>query len=217
MRPNAGQLARRDPALAALFGVIAAVGTPQNFGADFGDDYGDDYGDDDYGEEFAAEFGAAAAAPKRKPHPKAVAAWQHPKNRRLMLLDPNMGSTKKIERYTFSISTPVIVGTPSAFSITNNPDTTIRPQRVTMAVPTVGFILISEIKVANVSVTVGGVLDAFQFSPLAVGQSLDMPTLSPANRVSVIGNYTGFIAPGLVVGSTFTFAVSFTGPSNLAG
>lgn len=241
MRPNAGMLARRDPALAALFGIVAAAGTSPDFGsdgADFGAEFGDDYGDD-YGSDFGAEFGAAVAeaahqmvargagrhAMAKVPPPPAhlVAAWHKNQARQLagahraMLLDPNEGSSKKIERFTFSISTALVVGTASSFTITNNPDTTIRPQRVTMAVPTVGFVLISEIKVANVSVTVGGVLDAFQFSPLAVGQALDMPTLSPANRVSVIGNYTGFIAPGLIVGSTFTFAVSFTGPSNLAG
>jgi hypothetical protein len=72
-----------------------------------------------------------------------------------------------------------------------------------------------EIKVANVSVTVGGTQDAFDYSAIGVEQSLDMPTLSPANRATVLGNYTGFVPPGYVALAAYTFCASFKGPAQI--
>jgi hypothetical protein len=45
--------------------------------------------------------------------------------------------------------------------------------------------------------------------------SLDMPTLSPANRATVLGFYTGFIPPGFVLGAAYTFVASFKGPATI--
>ncbi len=44
-----------------------------------------------------------------------------------------------------------------------------------------------------------------------------VPTLDPANRVAVLGNYTGYVPPGMVLGATGYFTVTFKGPSSLAG
>lgn len=219
----------RDPALAAMVGAFSGT-------ADFGmdeDDFGDDdFGDedDDYGAEFAAEFGDdddfGAGPPRLRGRPSQAAlirAWKK-KNamrrrtqRRNRVLEPNKGSSVKVEKYTFSIAEAITLGTASTFTtLTGQPDTTIRPQRVTMNAPSPLYAFIQEIKVANVSVSVGsGVEDAFNYSAQGVGQSLDMPTLSPANRATVFGTYTGFVPPGFVGGTASFFTVSFKGPSSI--
>lgn len=211
MRPTSKQLAMRDPALAALLGVHSAPGA--DFGAEFGDEYGVDYNP------WGAEFGDDPKAPITPGQAQAAVAMvrsqQSASARRNALLEPNKGSSVKVERYTFSVNQTLTLGTAVALNASNQPDTTIRPQRVTMNAPSSGFCTIDNIKVANVSVTVGGTLDAFQFSPIAVGQHLDMPTLSPSNRASFAGNYSGFTPPGYVAAASYVFAMSLTGPATV--
>lgn len=236
MRPNSRQLAMRDPALAAIMGAI----TGTNFGVEprrggrsvssFGDEYGDDpFGADDvgddygaeFGDDYGAEFGAAALA---RPTPAAAAAAWRAKRaqmaataRRGRILEPNKGSAVKVEKYAFSISQTITLGTAVSFTtLTGQPDTTIRPQRVSMNAPSPMFAFVQEIKVANVSVTIGsGLEDAWNYNALGVGQALDMPTLSPANRATVLGSYSGFVPPGFVGGTSTTFSVTFKGPSSI--
>lgn len=236
MRPNSKSLALRDPALAALVGVIAGA----NFGSDFGvevDDenypgvyedgpqFGVEFGND-YGVDFGYDFGADAApgAIVAAPTPSSqqlLQMWQSNKakaahsSRRGMLLEPNKGSSVKVERYAFAINQTLTLGLAATLAMSGQPDTNIRPQRVTMNAPQPGFATINEIKVANVSVTVGGISDAFDYNALGVGQTLDMPTLSPANRASVLGSYTGFVPPGFIGGSAYLFAASFKGPASI--
>lgn len=205
MNPKASQLAMRDPALAAFVGAI---------GADFGGEFGDEL-DTDYGFEFGAD-GAAPAIPAPTPS-QAMQAWQaHSMQRlrtqqRVAKLEPNKGSAVKVERYTFSVNQTLTLGTSATISMSGNPDVNIRPQRVTVNAPTPGFATIDNIKVANVSVLVGGSADAYIYNPNAVGMSLDLPTLSPANRASVTGSYGGLVPPGFVGGSSFALSASFTG------
>jgi len=235
MRPNASILAMRDPALAAILGAFSGG----NFGSersrshagqadfgdedDFGDDMGDDVGDDagaEFGDDYGAEFGAAAVV-RRPTQAAMIRAWRARRaanrrtHRRELLLEPNKGSTQKVERYSFSVNQALVLGTAAAIVASGNPDTTIRPQRVTMNAPTMGFATVTEIKVANVAVTVGGIGDAFEYSPVGVGMSLDMPTLSPANRATVLGFYTGFVPPGFVLAAPYTFVASFKGPASI--
>jgi hypothetical protein len=183
------------------------------FGYEFGYEFGDDYGD-----VYGAEAAGAAAVP-----PPSVAAklWAKHRqdtaasDRRARLIEPNKGSKIKVERYAFAINQTLALGTAVALSASGQPDTNIRPQRVTMNAPAPGFCTVSEIKVANVSVTVGGTQDAFDFSSLGVGQSLDMPTLTPANRATVLGNYTGFVPVGYNNAQAYTFCCSFKGPASI--
>lgn len=228
MRPNANQLAMRDPALAALLGVVALAGSHgSDFGADFGSDFGDDDDmgdDDDYGDEdddYGADFGAAprvsqSALVKLARQRQASLARA---NKRKRLINPNAGSALKIEKYAFTISQAITLGTAAAFTtLTGQPDTTIRPQRVSMNAPTPMYAFVQEIKVANVSVTIGtGLEDAYNYNANGVGQQLDMPTLSPANKATVLGSYTGYIPPGFVGATATYFSVSFRGPSTIAG
>ena len=217
--PNSKALALRDPALAVLMGAID--------GSDFGIESGSDFGteDDEYfGYEFGTDYGADApgAAMVAAPPPHVAAALWHKHvqktsntDRRRRMLEPNSGSDIKVERYGFSINQTLVLGVAAAIVASGQPDTNIRPQRVSMNAPSPGFATISEIKVANVSVTVGGIADAFEYNANGVGQSLDLPTLSPANRATVLGNYTGFVPPGFVGGASYLFAISFKGPASI--
>jgi len=216
MRPNSKVLALRDPAAAALVGAINGA----DFGSDeYGDDYGYDFGDD-YA--FAADPSPVAIAkPVAPPAHVAAQLWAAHKKKtahtesRQRLIEPNKGSAVKIERYSFAINQTLTLGTAVALNMSGQPDTNIRPQRVTMNAPSPGFATVAEIKVANVSVTVGGTSDAWDYNSLGVGQSLDMPTLTPANRATVLGNYSGFVPPGFVGGSAYTFCCSFKGPASI--
>lgn len=227
MRPNARQLAMRDPALAILMGAHSPAdfgSEDDSFAGEFGDDWGLDedlfegeFGDDD---DWGADFGAAALA---KPTPaKVQAVWkkhattQARAQKRALILEPNKGSAVKVERYSFSIDQDIVLGTAVDINMTGQPDTTIRPQTVTMNAPTPMFATISNIKVANVSVTVGpGNEDAYNYNANGWGRNLDMPTLSPANRATVTGRYTGFVPAGFVGGQAVNFNASLKGPASI--
>lgn len=224
MRPNSKQLAMRDPALAALMGVDA-LGA--DFGAEFGDDdYGDElgaeFGDpdaDDVGDDYGAEFGLARRPPSAQ---QLAAMWRSRQkraavaNRRVRLLDPNRGSGLKVERYIMSLAQTLTIGAAAAVALQGQPDCTFRPQRLTVIVPTPSFVILDQIRMANVSIMIGpGAVDAFQFNANGVGQQMDMPTLTPANRATLTGTYTGF-AGGFPVGP-YLLSASFIGPANLAG
>lgn len=202
--PNARDLAMRDPALAILAGAI----NDSDFGAEFSD-YGFEFGDD-----------APVALPAPTPT-QAMQAYQqlHMQKahtaRRASLLEPNKGSAVKVEVYEFNVNQPLTLGTTLSFTATNQPDTNIRPKRVSMNAPAPGFVTITELKVANVSVIVGGTSDAWNYNANGVGQHLDLPTLSPANRATIIGAYTGFVPPGFVGGSSYLFCVSMKGPASV--
>lgn len=228
MKHNSRSLAMRDPALAALMGGISGsdFGADASFGEDFGFGFGDDYGDDD-GDDYGADFGAVARPVVPRPTAAAaMAAWQkHHAGKararsRVVKLDPNKDSPVKVERYSFSLSQVFALGTTAAFdnNMSGTPDTDFRPQVITTNAPAPGFALISNIKMANVNVTVGpGSEDAYNYSAAAWGKSLDMPTLTPSNRATISGSYTGFVPPGYVLGASFTFGLNFKGPALLAG
>ncbi len=160
-----------------------------------------------------------------RPNPAAAArAWDlaNPASthHRSMLLDPNRDSTVKVERYSFSFSPAanLVLGTASAIpTFTQNPSTSIKGQRVIMNAPMAGFVLVSSLQVANVNVFVGGVEDAFAYSPLAVGVMLDLPRLDPQNRATAAGAYTGVLPPGYTAGNAFQFVITLQGPATLAG
>lgn len=196
-----------------------------SFGMDFGEDFGDDmegeFGADDFGDDFGA---VALRAPPQLRSPSAataMAAWKRSQamtQRRGTLLQPNAGSRITVERYSFTLSQDITLGTAVTFTtLTGSPDTRIRPQRVTMNAPSPMFAFVQSIRMANVNVTVGtGEEDAFNYNTQGVGQMLDMPTLSPSNRATVLGRYTGFVPPGFVGGTVVPFSVNFKGPSTLA-
>lgn len=228
---NSKALTRRDPALAALMGAIPAANFGREGGSSsefsFGDDYGDDYGDDmGFGDEVGFGAATAVAHRSRPTAQQALAAHAHlhgkrsQGKRRKMLLDPNADSEIKVERYSFSLSQDIVLGTATLFgtSMTGTPDTEFRPQLITMNAPSPGFAVITNIKMANVNVTVGpGNEDAFNYSAGSWGRNMDMPTLKPSTRATVSGTSTTFVPPGFVPATTYTFNANFKGPSLLAG
>jgi len=148
---------------------------------------------------------------------KHTAVQKHTMSR-VGLLKPNGHSLVKVEGYSFSINqTITALGIAQALLLTGNPQVDIRPIRVTMNAPTVGFATISDIKVSNVSATVGGVGDAFKYNYNGVGAHMKLPMLTPAIPATVSGNYTGFLPPGFVGGTPFLFEAAFEGPAILAG
>ena len=250
MGKDANELAMRDPALAALMGVMGSdFGTDAepvllDGGAEFGVDFGDDWDDSSYGggeagygaaygeSMFGADIMFGADAPAAAP--AAVAAAQHGatpqgraiiaahvqkqahRNSRALLLEPNKYSDLKVERYTFAVNATITaLGTAGALSGSNSPDVNFRPQRVTTNVVSPAMVLITDGRVANVSFTVGGSIDAWQWNANAVGQHLDVPTLTPANKASFSGTYTGLVPAPLSGTGTFAFSMAFTGPASI--
>jgi hypothetical protein len=220
---NYDDIAMRDLADASLMGAV-----DDDFGVE-GDFEPDQFGsEDDFGVEFGEEdiFGVAApqapAAMVNHPDPRVRKILHHHIRRgelreaRLRLLEPNRGSELKVERYTFGITAYITLATSGAIApVSNSPDVNFRPQRVTMNVPSPGFILISDARVANVSFVVGGSVDAWQFNANAVGESLDVPTLTPANRATWTGSYTGLVPTPLSGSGQYTVIMAFTGPASI--
>jgi hypothetical protein len=138
---------------------------------------------------------------------------------RMIGLEPNKYSDLKLERYTFAVNATITaLGTAGALSGSNSPDVNFRPQRVTCNVDAPGLVFISDARVANVSFTVGGSIDAWQWNPNAVDQALDVPTLTPANMASFFARYSGRLGPAgsAYAGSNkFEFMMSFTGPASI--
>ncbi len=237
MRSNASMLSRRDPAAAVLLGAIAGAdfghdrqrsNRHADFGTEFGTDFGTEenpwghdpgynFGFDHYGAD--TSFGAAAAVAAPRPTAAAMMnAWQRQtamaaaNRKREVLLEPNAGANTKVERYAFPISQAIVIGTAVAINLQGNPSVHIRPQRIVMNAPSPNYVYLSLIQVANVVVTVGpGVQDAWDYAAEAVGTSLDLPTLAPANQARVQGNYLGFIPPGYTNGAASFFVSTFMG------
>lgn len=208
MKPSIKQLAARDPSLATLLGVNA----PSN--GDFGSDqngYTPEFGGS--GRDY--EFGEDAPTPENM-----AQAWRDKvaTRQRERLLEPNRGSDVKVQRYAFGVSQSLTLSTPIALNLSGQPETNFRPQRITCNAPLPAFCRIDSVKVANVGVIVGGAVDAFDFTADGSDQSLDVPTLSPANRVSVTGQYSGLLpSGGYLTATAFLFITSFKGPSTMAG
>ena len=139
---------------------------------------------------------------------------------RTLLLDPNRDSAVKVERYSFSFSpvSNLVLGTASSIpTFTQQPNTSIKGQRVVANAPIQGFIYLSSLQIANVNVFVGGTEDAYTYSSNAVGVMLDLPRLDPQNRATASGNYSGALPPGFTAGNSFMFVITLQGPSTLAG
>lgn len=243
MRPTSAQLARREMALAAAMGIAS----PNDFGADFGSEPGGEYYgyNTDSASGFGADagfgtlagFGAdALAAPSASVaahhianpmHPahaaatRAVLAKHHRRGikteHRENLLHPNKGSDVDVERYDFSLSQALVLGTALAQFPTMNiqPAVTVRPQRCVFGAPSLGFAIISSILIANVNALVGGSTDAGIYGPGSFGVHLDLPTLTPANRLTINGSYTGLTPPGFPAASPFLFVASFQCPATV--
>lgn len=232
-RPNARELAMRSPAQAALlgafqgadfggFGGFGGFGVDQNLAAADASRYMADYASAGL-PQHAGLLRADAGLLTRDD--RQIQEWRHQALRaanraareqaRMDMLDPNEGLAIKISRYSFSLNQSLVIGTATGINATLQPDTRIRPQRVIMNAPTQAFILVTTIKMANVSVLVGASEDAFTYAATAVGVHLDMPTIDPSNRATVTGTYSGLVPAPFTVGFAFTFVTTFQGPATV--
>lgn len=127
--------------------------------------------------------------------PKALSAlwWRIRSMGRGGLLEPNRHSKIKVERYTFSVSKEIVLGSPCTFEMANWPDVNLRPQNLVMNAPCAGMFIIEDLRVANVSCMIGGPADAQAYS--VPGIKVDLPTMSPANRMTARVRYTGLVPP----------------------
>lgn len=233
---NMREMVRRDPALAVLMGAISGVGfgygnaapaprrAPRAPGVGFGDDYG--FGEPDYGDDYGfgkAKHPAHPSHPKASHHHAAAHAHiqaSHSTEARSLLLDPNRGSTVKVERYSFSFSptTALVLGTASnQGTYTQQPSASIKGQRVVMNAPAENFVFVQGLQIANVNVIIGGQEDAVTYSGKSQGVVLDLPRLDPQNRATASSSYTGSLPPGFTAGANFIFVVTLQGPATLAG
>jgi hypothetical protein len=124
----------------------------------------------------------------------------------------------KTGRYVFSLSQSFTLGTGGAIAMQGNPAVTFRPQRVVANAYFPGLYYIQDIKVANVSVSVGGgATDANVFSASAQGVELDMPTVSPAQQISITGTFTTLAPVPYTPAAAYLASVSLIGPAKLVG
>lgn len=190
------------------------------YGPEFGGQF--DFGADDASMTSSAVSIAHPAHPLHTDNPnvqKIVAmhlSQQKATSARTRLLEPNANSQVKVERYRFALNQNVNVGTAANFTLSGAPDFNLRPQRVVTNVSVPGFIVINEGKVANVSFTSGGALDAWELNANAVDSMLDIPTLSPANKATLLISSTSLIPSGFTNTSIYLFVTSFVGWSTIA-
>jgi hypothetical protein len=123
-----------------------------------------------------------------------------------------------IEAYVFSLNptqfsgTPGLFwGTPNGWSAHKNPQVAFRPERLSVNTNFPGVVYLMNIQAADVEAQIGGVADAFSFSPLAVGTKLSLPTLPPSNTMQAQGTWTGFIPPSQQRGASFELCLDFQG------
>jgi len=235
--PSARTLSQRDPAMAALMGGIANNGA--DFGADFGYDTRTDFGND-IAADIAAEFGdevaqAVTTSLARRAgggavenHPvvrqahhtmRRIQEMQMHTHHRAMLLDPNKYSTIKVEEYELPMHQVITIGTLATFTdLSTTPQTEFKPTALVCNAPIPGFAFIQDIKAANVSASVSNfVTDAYNYNANATRSRIHLPRLLPQTTVSITGQYTGAIPPGVLAGTSSYFTATLYGPSTLAG
>jgi hypothetical protein len=134
-----------------------------------------------------------------------------------LTVDPNRYSHVKVQGYSFSLTQQLTLNAPQGFLQTLQPNAKIRPTRMFANVMWPGFVTLSSVQVANVSVLLGATDDSYNYSPLAQGTVNNFPTLDTSTRATMSGDYTGFVPPGYANGFNFLFTLTFQGPAMLAG
>lgn len=211
MRPTSTDLVQRDLASASLLGL---VGSP-DFGAD--GDYslanlssrlaGRDVGHGMFHNAGLLDSDAQALRRAQRREEKT--------EERLSLLYPNRGSDEHIGRYSFSLYQELTLGAAEAISMTNNPLTDIRPDRLVMNAPCYGFALINVIQAGNLSILVGSIEDAFNYIQTAVNVHVSMPLVTTSNRVQIAGAYSGLAPAPYTAGGVFPFIATFHGAARM--
>ena len=243
--PSGMDLAMRDPARAAAFGLFGGDSRSSTFGDDFPTNFGADtalareYGQGGEGRGWGdkevnmqafrnlatqdvnrgREVRHESAALERLEALERKLARMHARTQeRRELIEPNAGSGIDVGRLMFPISQNIpLLGAPSVFvNFYGQPDTTIKPERIAMNAPVYGFVLVQDVKVKNVSAIIGNQTDAAFFSGTAVGMHVSLPKLTPSNKLTVYAAYTGAVPPGYAIGA-YPFVVQAIGPAIVTG
>lgn len=210
----------------------AVFGTQADFGVDI-EDYGlnvddpdldmsgvsdADFGAGSFDTVLAATGAKAAMAPATHTIVMKHVAQQQKRAKRLSLINPNAGSDVKVGRYKFAVNATITaLGTAGALSGSNSPDVHFRPERVTCNVVSPGMVTLSDARIANVSFIVGGNIDAWDFNANAVDQLLGTEPMTPANKATFSGNYSGLVPSPLSGTGAFGFVMSLSGPATIVG
>ena len=125
-------------------------------------------------------------------------AEQHDKRRaataeRLKIINPNGGSDVKINDMSFGLVKKVVLGVPSFFEMHESPDAHIRIAQFKANVDTHGMFYIRDLRIANISVLIGGSVDAADLGEILAG----CEPMTPANRCKAYVEYTGLIPESL--------------------
>ena len=143
------------------------------------------------------------------------------------ILDPNRGSSTKVERYTFPLTThKLIPSKEERFEVRGQPTVTFRPQQLLINIPKAGILFVEYILIANVNVMIGTSLplrpddpledhleDAFSYH-LDNNHPLDLPTMSPANTCKIGFRYTGDVLPSSM-NVPHLLTTTFRGPATI--
>jgi len=117
----------------------------------------------------------------------------------------------RIERYSYTVSSPAKLGEPKAVAMQGAPDISIAADRIVANTPCPGFLILEELSIDGRDVLIGEATDAFVFSSLAMGGQMLLPPMGPKSRVVVRGHYTGFVPPGYVAGAAYLLCLTFMG------
>ena len=164
---------------------------------------------------------------------------------RRLLLEPNMDSDVKVERYAVGVEFVIKVGTPMVLKEDNfSPDVNFRVDTFSANVPAPNLVRMLDFQTANVTtICVGGLLTAPSVpSPTAKEMKvltdvevfgvcrsaldlwhfrepkpglLDMPTMTPANKFRFLGYYNGRPIDGYKDGDEFRLSVMLAGNASL--
>jgi hypothetical protein len=118
---------------------------------------------------------------------------------------------RKSPWFALSVSHELVLGEPCRFNLSSSTDILFTPEQLHLNVPCMGLVLVHEVKICNVSMTVGtGAIDAIAYSKGEM--RLGGFEMYPANHVSLICEYTGYVPVGYSLGQKYTFSATFKGP-----
>ena len=145
------------------------------------------------------------------------------------LLNPDGDARIEIEAYVFSLNpsqfaygSHLVWGTANGWTAHKNPQITFLAEQMFVNVSTEGLVYLNTIQGGCVQVELGGIADAFTFSPVGAaasgrsgnppyGLGLGLPALHPANTMQVTGPWSTLVPSKFTEGQVFTLAIDFLG------
>lgn len=119
-------------------------------------------------------------------------------------------------QYSFGASAGIEIGKPSLIELGDWPGIPIKAERITINCPCVSFLELTDLRLGNESMLLGGTEDAYAYSPennIVGGR--DMPIIQPFHRVRASMNYTGLCPAPLEKGNKFLVCLRITGRAAL--